>query len=32
MYDSHTLYNSHTPYYSGISTDLPPTIEGIYNI
>jgi hypothetical protein len=32
IYDSHTLYNSHTPYYSGISTDSAPTIEGIYNI
>jgi hypothetical protein len=32
LYDSHDLYNSHIPYYSGISTDKSPTIEGIYNI
>lgn len=29
IYNSHTIYNKHIPYYSGVSADVPPTIASV---
>lgn len=29
IYNSHTFYNKHIPYYAGLSNDAGPTMESV---